>query len=238
VKSSIAVFFLWISFLSSFAQSRDPKYYVFGTLRDYSFTSYCDNKSFPNSKFEVRFRGKIAEMRRMEEVTSIPFKPESYSEECKFCDTTYKWTAKNPSWKLKTFYRFNRGELCLKWTSPTEGEIRLWRWTCELRKDVILKATKQQKLSYLAGVFQEFEDVENDTISLNLYEAPAKMECVKELLNEFGCVIVVDEQKVLNHFTVRNNLFSISFIPTDEILSLFNEEVKRKKQFSNTIYTK
>jgi len=238
VKSLAVIFIFVLSLIDTSAQSLDPKYYVFGTFIDYSAGvrrgSFSTN--IGRSKFEVWYkpsRWQFPEMRRMEEVTGLPFKPESWKEGCKYCDTVYKLEVTDSSWKLNKFYKCKR-YLLFETKSHNELKKRVWNWKCEFRKKVVLNATRLQKLSYLAGVGYRLENVAKDTITLELLEAPVKMECVTELLIEFGCTILSNEQTKLKHSSIGNNLYSVSFIPTDEIFNLLNEGVERKKLFTNT----
>lgn len=236
-----------VSGLTSSSQSLDPLYYVFGVMsQDYSYGAHGgEKKNLPHSRLAVKL-GKeyiarhAAEMKRIEEVTSLefkPVKPEVSLEECPACDTTYVLTMKKRSWQLNRFYKFDKPKLFCEWTSPTRGKVKSWSWTSELRKEMLLEATRKEKLSFLAGAFLAFQETQKDTISFGALRAPAKIECIKELLIEFGCTIIIDELKDTDNPSIWNDFYSISFIPTDEILRLINEEVESKKRFANTTNT-
>lgn len=236
MKSAAVILLLCLSGLTSFCQSLDPKYYVFGTLRDYTGgPRNLFSTNMENSTFEVSYRPsrwQYPEMKRTEEVTSLKYVPASWTEGCKYCDTICKLDVP-PAWKLKEFYNCHE-ILTVETTSPTEGKVKVWNWKCDFREEKVLKSAKQEKLSYVAGVCNRLENVSRDSIILELLEAPSKMECMKKILLEFGCTILSYEQTKMKHFSIGNNLYVITFIPTEEIFNLLNEGIESKKRFANT----
>lgn len=202
------------------AQKINPKYYLFGILEDYSGGRFS-YLSLSTKKFPILCRENNLEYRmRIEELTSRKFKPMRDTKRCPDCHEVLKLSVP-PGWSLGAFYRFK--------PQFVSGAQPFWRWIGRPKFNKILKATKDEKLSYLAGVFMHLEKLDSDTLTLVFGNGPNKRRWVSSLLSEFGCTILSE--------TVDENCIPVSyrlkFIMTPEIRQLAENEIKKKARFAN-----
>ena len=200
----------------------DKTYYLLGTLDDYAGRCLCIiNPSDWDYIMSLHQRDSI-KINRIEEVTMLKFTKGEKRDNCRNCHEFYHLCSLNIAKEINSFYVFKKRCECEDATRNTGISYR-----GELKCSKILKASKEQQYSFMAGLFLTQGKKIDDVYKICLPSSPWRFECTIKLLKVLKSKIV---STLITKGTTPTG-FIIEFIPSEELKLILDNEIERGEFF-------
>jgi len=228
MKNKILIlFFLFsVSLVHGQVQTKlDKTYYLLGTLGDYMGRQLCILNTNSWDYIMSLHQRDSAQIKRIEEVTMLKFikgeKKENHLNNHEF----YQLFSSNTARKINSFYVFKKDGKCLDEKRVTTFPI----YRGNLKCSKILKASKEQQYSFIAGLFLTHGKKNDDVYKIILYNSPCRYECTIKIL------------KVLNSKNVSYRRtegtvpigYIIEFEPSEELKLILDNEIEKRIFYTN-----
>jgi hypothetical protein len=226
MKNRILVLFFLFSVLLVNGQIQNKlneTYYLLGTLDDYMGRVLCIKSQNDWNYIMHLFQKDSGKIKRIEEVTMLKFIKGEKKEDCITCREFYVLSSFTAASEINSFYVFKKGNECQD-ANRISGTI----YSGKLKCSKILKASKDQQYSFLAGLFLIYGENTNNVYKITLSNSPWRYECTIKIL------------KVLNSKNVSFRRtggtvpigYFIEFEPSEELKLILDNEIE-KRAFSN-----
>jgi len=212
----IIFFLLAVSFVHGQIQTKlDKTYYLLGTLDDY-WSGHRTKRIETSWKFILTLhQNDSSKIKRIEEVTMLNFIKRERSNNCYNCHEFYDLLSFETSKTLNSFYIFKKQ--------------RGFYHDRKLKSGKILKASKEQQYSFLAGLFLIYGKKIDNVYKICLSNSPWRYECTIKLLEVLNSKIVSFSRTV---GTVPIG-YIIEFEPSEELKLILDNEIERRIYFDN-----
>ena len=165
---------------------------------------------------------RIGEIKRIEEVTGAKFKQRRKQKDCSNCQEFYELKSFFRAKKINSFYDFNKNK-------GMRDLFGFTFYTGQLNCERILKATTDQKISFLAGQFLTAGEKNAQAYKLALYNSPNRFECLLKVLQNLKCEVIRKEE--VEGIPVG---YFIEFKPTDKIKKILDNEILKEHTLANS----
>ena len=216
-KRILILFFLFlVSLVHGQTQNTlDKTYYLLGTLDDY-WSGYRTKRIETSWKYILSIHQEdIGKIKRIEEVTMLKFTKRERVEGCYNCHEYYELYSLETSKILNSFYDFIKK--------------RGFYHDRKLKCSKILKASKEQQYSFMAGLFLTHGEKIGDVYKIILYNSPCRYECTIKILK------VLNSKNVSSEIVTKGVPFGyfIKFEPSEELKQILDNEIERRDFFTN-----
>jgi len=224
MKNRILIIFFLLAF--SFVQGQiqntlDKTYYLLGTLGDYMGRELCKRNPKKRNYIMSLHQDDIGQIKRIEEVTMLKFLKRERKENCINCHEFYELLSHNSAIAINSFYVFEKQE------GYDEKGYKLYSGKLICSK--ILKASKEQQHSFIAGLFLTHGEKFDDVYEITLYNSQCRYECTIKILEVLNSKIVSFGR---TERTVPIGYF-IEFVPSEELKLILDNEIERRIYFDN-----
>lgn len=229
MKKHILLVLILFTSLGIKCQNINPKYYVFA-FTDNNNCRIGWNSSPSNLVLDISIhKDSIGKLKRIEEVTKFKFRKKAIKEDPNSNYRRFKIKYHNKAdWRMEEFYSFSK----LEYDTLTNIQ---W-WLGEFKYESIMNKSKNDKESFLAGLFLAYGKIQSDTFCIKIKNDSIKFDVFRKLINEFHSYIIEEkvELKIRDNGGSLNDYFYMKFMPSAELKKILEYEIKRKKTLANS----
>ncbi len=191
-------------------------FYLLGAQQDYMGRCYEKKNPFKSGYLLTIHESHIGEIKRVEEVSDLKFKRLSKKKKSRNRHEFLKLTSLRTARQINHFYEFSK---------PYEEQNWLFALYCgELQCDKVLEASKENQLSFMAGVAISSCYVRENSYWISLPNSRKRFECLKHLLVEMDAKII---SEVTDAETIPHQ-YDIEFIPNGILKAIIDYELSLK----------
>jgi len=178
-KRILILFFLFsVSFVHGQIQNKlDKTYYLLGTLNDYMGRVLCIKNPNDWDLIMSLHQRDSTKIKQIEEVAMFKFIKKERNENCINCHEFYILSAFDLAKEINSFYVFKKRGECQD-ANRVSGII----YEGKLKCSKILKASKEQQYSFMAGLFLTHGEKIGDVYKIILYNSPCRYKCTIKIL--------------------------------------------------------
>jgi hypothetical protein len=163
----------------------DKTYYLLGTLGDYMGRQLCILNTNSWDYLMSLHQRDSAKIKRIEEITMLKFTKGENKEKHLNNHSFYALFSSDVARKINSFYVFKKQGCCQDENRYT-GTI----YRGNLKCSKILKASKEQQYSFIAGLFLTHGEKIDDVYKIILSNSPCRYECTIRILKLLNSEIV------------------------------------------------
>lgn len=225
MKKLITIIFVTLTIFSVQGQELDPKYYLFGFSFDYSIPTY------PGTRLEMQklntwiHESDTGRVLRLSEVTKRDYKKRKAQKDCRNCQEYYE--LKNIPWYLGEFYNF---------TYVKKKGSRPKQVTGKVKNEVINNASDLQMKSFLAGIFNAYGSIVEDTVKFQFGHVDDKLKITEKFIGS------LDGGEFMKIIPIEKGMFGggprLLLVPKGALKEILATERKRIDTLANKTYLK
>ena len=237
IRNNILTLLLVILTSISYSQEYDLTYYFVGFMSDYMGRQISKGAGENDYKIDDFFHQyNLHNLYRLDTLLKTNNKNNKKIEytimkrkeikNCSNCDEFFDLFSKRLSRNINRFYSFKKDKL--------NSDKHIKRYNGSLKSFKIKLANRKKQLSYLAGAFYRYGNIDSTGYYFKFSNSFYKKEMVKWLLYKYDCNILKEFNNQIEGLYIAPTIEIIFIEPSNEIKKIFDNELNIKKELIDT----